>query len=189
MRLVAFSTVLLAGQAAFGSPPDVCSLTSTVTDAKLTLSIPDGQKSFRAGEVIPLDLSFTSTVDKRYRVRERNYDRRIPSVVETYCLEPEARDPLADYPASSAIAGNFGSMQQLSEKAFTVTAELNEWRQPGPGHYQLWVVTTRVLKETPDPPSLDSFRAGGGRVTVTLRSNAIAFEVIKTDPESRARQL
>jgi hypothetical protein len=43
MRLVAFITVLLAGEAAFWSPPDPCSLTSTVTDANLTLSIPDGR--------------------------------------------------------------------------------------------------------------------------------------------------
>jgi hypothetical protein len=41
MRRFALMTVLLATKAAFCSPPDTCSLTSTVTDAKLTLSVPD----------------------------------------------------------------------------------------------------------------------------------------------------
>jgi len=44
MRLVAFVAVLLAGcSLAAARPPDPCSLTSTVTDAKLTLSIPDSR--------------------------------------------------------------------------------------------------------------------------------------------------
>src|ERR1700719_3151587 len=97
MRPFAFITVLLAGKAAFCSPPDACSLTSTVTDAKLTLSIPDARTSFREGEIIPLVLSFTSTVDKRYQAVDRHYDRSGRLDIDTYCLEPEARDPLADY--------------------------------------------------------------------------------------------
>lgn len=53
-----------------------CSLTSsTVSDAKLTLSIPDGRKTLREGEIIPPVLSFTSTADKWHRAVVRNYDR------------------------------------------------------------------------------------------------------------------
>ena len=71
MRLVASITVLLAGTAAFCSPPDPCSLTSTVAHAKVTLTIPEGRTSFREGEIIPLVLSFTSTADKRYWAEDR----------------------------------------------------------------------------------------------------------------------
>jgi hypothetical protein len=98
MRLVAFITVLLTGcSLATARPPEPCSLTSTVTDAKLTLSIPDGRTSFREGEIIPLVLSFTSTADKRYRAVVRNYDRSGRLHLDSYCLEPKARDPLAEY--------------------------------------------------------------------------------------------
>src|SRR5204862_8306472 len=97
-RMVAFIAVLLAGfSVATARPPDPCSLTSTVTDAKLSVSIPDGRTSFREGEIIPLVLSFTSTVDKRYRAVDRHYDRSGRLNIDTYCLEPEARDPLAYY--------------------------------------------------------------------------------------------
>lgn len=185
MRRFAFITVLLAGKAAFCSPPDACSLTSMVTDAKLTLSIPDARTSFREGEIIPLVLSFTSTVDKRYRAVDRHYDRSGRLNIDTYCLEPEARDPLADYFSTVfSMGGGLGGEQQLSEKPFTATAELNEWRQPGPGHYRLWVVTNRVSGE---PSSLISLRVGG--VPMTLRSNTIEFDVIRADAESRAKQL
>jgi hypothetical protein len=182
MRVVAFITVLLAGKAAFCSPPDPCSLTSTVTDAKVTLTIPDGRTSFGEGEIIPLVLSFTSTVDKRYLAADRTGDRSGRLNIETYCLEPEARDPLADYFSTPPYSdgGGLGGAQQLSEKPFTATAELNEWRQPGPGHHRLWVVTHRVWGE---PIFL---RVG---VPVTLRSNTIEIDVIRADADSRAKQL
>ena len=180
MRRFALMTVLLATKAAFGLPPGACSLTSTVTDAKLTLSVADARTSYHEGEIIPLVLSFTSTGDKRYRATDRNYDRSGRLDIDTYCLDPEARDPLADH-IFGGLGGGIGGERQLSEKPFTATAELNEWRRPGPGHYRLWVVTNRV---SGDPSSLQS-----GRVPVTLRSNTIEFDVIRADAADSAQQL
>jgi hypothetical protein len=188
MRLVAFITVWFAGYSlAAARPPAPCSLPSTVTDAKLTLSVPDGRTSFREGEIIPLVLSFTSAVDKRYRASDRNYDRTGRLDLDTYCLEPEARDPLAGYfstPPFAGIAGGLGGEPQLSKEPIILTTELNEWRQLGPGHYRLYVVSPRVSGE---PSSLNSLRDGAERVT--LRSNTIEFDVIKGEAVSRARQL
>src|ERR1700760_4934577 len=98
MRLVAFITVLLmACSLAAARPREWCSSTSTVPDAKLALSIPDGRTSFREGEIIPLMLSLTATADKRYRASPATYDRRGRLDIDSYCLEPRARDPLAVY--------------------------------------------------------------------------------------------
>src|SRR5256884_70289 len=150
MRRVAAALVLLfAHTAALGSPTDPCSPTSTVTDARVSIAISDGRTSFREGEIIPLGLSFTSTADKRYWADNRNYDRSGRLSIETYCVEPDARDPLADYfRAGAFMGGGLGNTQQLSEKPFTATAELNEWRQPGPGHYRLYVVSYRVWRRS-----------------------------------------
>ena len=148
MRRVAAFAIVLAGTAVFAAPPDPSSLTSTAIDAKVTIALPDGRNSFREGEIIPLALSFTSTADKRYWADNRNYDRSGRLSIETYCVEPEARDPLADYFRVGAfMGGGLGNTQQLSENPFTATAELNEWRQPGPGHYRLYVVSCRVCPE------------------------------------------
>lgn len=184
LRLVAIA-LLFTGKAAFGFPPDPCALTSTVTDAKVTIAIPDGRSSFREGEIIPLALSFTSTAEKRYWAENRNYDRSGRLGLEAYCVEPEARDPLADYLRAGAfIGGGLGNTQQLSEKPFTATAELNEWRQPGPGNYRLYVVSYRVWRP-PDPGEATPY----DRVSLTLRSNTIEFEIAKADADWRDKQL
>ena len=185
MRQLAAIALLLVGRAAFGSPPDPCSLTSTEKDAQVTITIPDGRTSFREGEIIPLALSFTSTADKRYWADNRNYDRSGRLSIEAYCVEPEARDPLADYFRVGAfMGGGLGNTQQLSEKPFTATAELNEWRQPAPGRYRLYVVSYRVWRP-PDPGEATPY----GRVSPTLRSNTIEFEIIKADADWRDKQL
>jgi hypothetical protein len=96
-----------------------------------------------------------------------------------------ARDPLVDYfKTGTFMGGGLGSTQQLSEKPFTATTELNEWRQPEPGHYRLFVVSYRVWRP-PDPNEATPY----GRVAVTLRSNAIDFDVTKADADWRAEQL
>jgi hypothetical protein len=184
MRLTAI-VLLLASTSALGSPFDPCSLSSTAADAKVTIAVPDGRASFREDEIIPLVLSFTSTADKRYWADNRNYDRSGRLSMESYCLEPEARDPLADYFRTGfGPGGGLGNTQQLSEKPFIATAELNEWRQPKPGHYRLYVVSHRVWRP-PDPGEATPY----GRVALTLRSNAIEFEIVRAEADVHSKQL
>jgi hypothetical protein len=184
-RIAAATVLVIAGTAAFGLPPDPCSLISTVTDAEVHVAISNGRTSFREGEIIPLVLSFTSSADKRYWADNRNYDRSGRLDIETYCVEPAARDPLADYFRTGAfMGGGLGNEQQLSEKPFTATAELNEWRQPGPGHYQLYVVSHRVWRP-PDPNEPTPY----GRIGITLRSNTIEFDVTKADADWQTEHL
>jgi len=185
MRWIGMIGILLTSTAVFSSQAEPCSLTSTVRDNKVTITIPDGRKSFREGEIIPLALSFTSTADRRYWADNRNYDRSGRLDIETYCAEPAARDPLADYFSSGGfIGGGLGNEQQLSETPFTATADLNEWRQPGPGHYRLYVVSHRVWRP-PDPGEATPY----GRVSETLRSNVIEFDVTNADADWLAKQL
>jgi hypothetical protein len=185
MRQLVAIALLLVGRAAFGSPPDPCSLASAVKDVQVTITIPDGRTSFREGQIIPLAPSFTSTADKRYWADNRNYDRSGRLSVEAYRVEPEARDPLADYFRVGAfMGGGLGNTQQVSEKPFTATAELNEWRQPAPGHYRLYVVSYRVWRP-PDPGEATPY----DRVSPTLRSNTIDFEIIEADANWRDKQL
>jgi hypothetical protein len=185
MRRVAAIALFFVARVVFASPPDPCSLSSSVTDANVTIAISADSSTFREGQIIPVVLTFTSTADKRYWADNRNYDRSGRLGIEAYCLEPEARDPLADYfRAGVFMGGGLGNTQQLSQEPFTATAELNEWRDPGPGHYRLHVVSYRVWRP-PDPHEETPY----GRVELTLRSNTIEFDVISPDPDWRARQL
>ena len=74
--------------------------------------------------------------------------------------------------------------QQRSEKPFTATAELNEWRQPAPGHYRLYVVSYRVWRP-PDPGEATPY----GQVSPILRSNTIELEIVKADADWLDKQL
>src|SRR5689334_3505531 len=125
MRRIALFALVITSTIAFCLPPeDLCAKISTVSDAKLSVSISGSRTSFREGEIIPLLLSFTSTADKRYWADNRNYDRSGRLSVETYCVEPAARDPLADYFRTGMfMGGGLGSEQQLSKAPFTATAE------------------------------------------------------------------
>ena len=185
MRRIVALAILLIGTAARAASPDPCSLSSTVADSKVTIAIPDGRISFQEGEIIPLVLTFTSTADKRYWADDRRYDRSGRLNIEVYCIEPEAPDPLADYfRAGAFIGGGLGNTRQLSEAPFTATAELNEWRQPRAGRYQLHVVSCRVWR-LPDPGEATPY----GHVSVTLRSNTIEFEITKADAGWAEKQL
>ena len=185
MRYLALIPLFLLGPTTFASPPDPCSLTSTATDANVTITIADGRSTFREGEIIHLALSFTSTADKRYWVENRNYDRSGRLTIDSYCVEPDARDPLADYfRAGAFMGGGLGNEQQLSQEPFTATAELNEWRQPAPGHYRLHVISYRVWR----PPDLHE-DTPYGRVGLLLRSNTLEFDVLPPDKDWAAEQL
>lgn len=182
---VSIAVLLASGSAAFGSPPASCSLGSTVADAKITISTAGSRTSFHDGEIIPLVLSFTSPALRRYWVDNRSYDRTGRLNFEAYCLQPAAPDPLADYFAVGAfITGGLGSERQLSTKPFIATADLNEWRRLGPGHYRLFVVSSRVWRP-PEPGEATPY----DRVPVTLRSNTIEFDVTESDSKWSTEQL
>ncbi len=185
MRRLAALSLLLIARSALASPPDQCSLNSTAADARVTIALADGRSTFREGEIIHLVLSFTSTAEKRYWADNRNYDRSGRLGIEAYCVEPGARDPLADYfRAGAFMGGGLGNEQPLSQEPFTATAELNEWRQPAPGHYRLHVMSYRVWRP-PDPHEETPY----GRVGLTLRSNTIEFDVLPHDADLSAQQL
>ena len=185
MRPIIFVALLFVSTAMYSAVSDPCALTASIKDAGLQISIANGKSTFREGEIIPLILSFTSTAHKRYWADVRNYDRSGRLDIETYCVEPVARDPLTGYfQGGSFMGGGLGSQKQLSREPFTATAELNEWRQPGPGHYRLYVVSHRVWR----PPDVNE-ATPYGRVSETLRSNTIEFDVVKAYAEWRAKQL
>jgi hypothetical protein len=187
-HVLALIALSLAGASqAAAHPPDPCSSTSPTPtgDVQLRVSIPGGRTSFREGEIIPLALSFTSLGPERYRFLDQRSDRSGRFDGDAYCLAPEARDPLADYFSTvMSLGGGLSGQRRLSAEPFIVTAELNEWRQPRPGHYRLWVVSNRVSRE---PAALGSRQTP--EAPVLLRSNTIAFDVVAADAAGAALSL
>ncbi len=172
LRTVAFIVLLLA-KPIWAAENDPCAAASSASDVRLLLALKDKRAVFQEGEIIPLVLSFTSTAKNRYWADTRNYDRSGRLDTDRYCVEPEAPDPLASYfKFGMFIGGGLGGAHALDATPFVVQAELNEWRSPGPGHYRVYVVSSRIYR----PPDANE-QTAYGQIYETVRSNTVEFEV------------
>lgn len=158
------------------------------SDVTLHLTLVDGKTIYREGEIIPLNLAFTSASKEKYTASTRTYDRSGRLNMETFCVTPGiGRDPLDDYYGSGIwtafVAGGLsGGDQVLSLEPFVVREELNEWKALPPGSYTLRVASDRVGATRPKS-------AGAETKPVLVVSNDVPFEIIAATPEWQAEQL
>jgi hypothetical protein len=174
LLFVFFEPIIRAhGQENSTSPPaDVSFTISTKTDATV----------YHVGEIIPLELTFTSSSSKSYQINMAAYDRSGRMAYEEFALQPEAgwTDPLKDY--FSSFAGFFGggltTFKTLSNAPIVISLELNEWvRFDSPGHYSVRVTTHRVSRINRQSP--DTF-ANGGQALV---SNELELAIVPATRE------
>jgi hypothetical protein len=87
-------------------------------DSPVQLRLSTKSTSFYAGEVIPLELAFSSATPKRYQINNASYDRSGRMSREEFILEPKegTRNPLWLYFNSIRIfmAGGLFSVDFLS---------------------------------------------------------------------------
>jgi hypothetical protein len=162
LRWLGGSTLLLvccfSGQemGAQEAPASCNSVVSGPTDVTLALSLKGGQTVYHEGEIIALDLAFTSSSRNRF-LNLRQHDRSGRLDEDLFCLTPEARDPLEDYFYSGIYTSWFGGGLsappiELSAVPHRINEDLNEWKSPPPGSYTLFVLSYRIeapLLKTP----------------------------------------
>jgi hypothetical protein len=159
-----------------------------VSDVNLQLSLKDGKTTYQEGEIIPLNLAFTSDSKGKYTASTRLGDRSGRLNMEAFCVTPDAgRDPLEDYYGSgiwtSFVGGGLGGPDRLlSGVPLVIEEELNEWETLPPGRYTLHVVSNRV--EAPHSKS-----SGSVISFVFVVSNPVSFQVVAATPEWQAAQL
>jgi hypothetical protein len=94
---------------------------------------------FQMGEVIPIELSFTSSVAKRYHINMARSDRSGRMHWEEFRVRPQegARDPLQINFAFGALGGGLTTIRLLGPEPESVKLTLNEWvRFDRPGAYR-----------------------------------------------------
>ena len=141
-------------------------------DVTFAISFPGSRAEFHVGERVPVELSLSSSVPNTYELNTRSYDRSGRLGLEQFHMHPDGRDPLQRYFAEGGfMGGGLGGLDALTEQPWTLREDLNEWVVPDrPGHYTLYLTTTRVL------------RVGGSKVQlVELRSNELAFDLVAAD--------
>jgi hypothetical protein len=129
--------------------------------------------TFRMGEVIPLELCFTSRLPQHYQINTARYSNRDMEGV-TFEVTPQegVRDPLETYVLFGGTAGSMlMGFQYLSLQPVIVKVELNEYlRFDRPGTYQVQAASTRVSG-------------------TNLTSNQITLDIVAADPQWQQREL
>ena len=141
------------------------------------------QKTFRMGEVIPIDLTFSSTAKERWQIDGGLHDRSGRMSEDTYRLDPAdgAHDPLEGYFEGGIFGGGLRQMPILTDKPHVMHFDLNEWQRiDRPGKYRLYVSSFRLTDQSQKPEQ---------RRTVAAASNILEFEVLPPDEKWQREQL
>ncbi len=158
---------------------------SLSSDLKLTVRGRGNQSTFQIGEVIPLELLFTSSTPDKYRLDTRIGDRSGRQNMESFEIEPMSgwNDPLSLYFRSygAFIGGGLGGEKTLSAEPAVVEIEMNEWvRFKNPGQYRIVVKSKRVSKLEPAP---------GVRGEAGIASNELLLTIVPAKEEWQLRTL
>ena len=153
-----------------------------------TVRLKDKQTQFHQGEVIRLELSFSSPTARTFILDNAGYDRSGRLEIDTFVVDHRQGtvDPLYDYfhsGLSGFMGGGLRGMPELSNKPEVVTAELNEWmRFDQAGHYRLYVVSGRVGRKL---NADDLF----GNHSSAVVSNMVEFDILPGDDKWENQKL
>jgi hypothetical protein len=176
MRTLA-SLVVIALLLLFSSSSAQNTVASSPSDPQLTVTTRDNQTTFHIGEIIPLDLAFTSSTPNAYQLDMATYDRSGRLNEDQFVVDPSngSDDPLQLYfrAYKGFMMGGLRGFKGLSTTPATIHANLNEWvRFKAPGQYRLTVISRRVSKV-----GSNEF----GNLTVT--SNSVTMTILPATKE------
>lgn len=169
---------VLQAQRAPGSPPDL----------RFEIHTRNDQDTFRIGEVIPLELRFSSTSKQKHELDMATYDRSGRLNSEKFDVQPRTgwTDPLRIYfrAYKAFVGGGVRGSHTLSAKPTIIELELNEWvRFEQPGQYHISVVSSRLGAAT-GPSSFSAPRQSG-----IAASNELELTIIAAEPLRQAQTL
>ena len=147
----------------------------------VTLHISTSKTTFYVGEVIPIDLNFSSSFPHRYLLNLASYDRSGRMNYDKFTVTPDTgwTDPLRSYFNSFAgfLGGGLSNSEFLSEKPAKISLQLNEWIQfTAPGKYSVTVESSRVGEY-----STNTANPSGEGTFVT--SDTLFFTIVPATPE------
>ena len=156
-------------------------------DSVVQLRVSAKSTTFYEGEIIPLDLAFSSTTPKRYYFNNASYDRSGRMNYEEFAVEPKdgTRDPVLLYFNSIRffMGGGLRGGDFLSATPTNIRLNLNEWVSlERPGTYRLRIVSHRVSDHAANDNPF-------GGEPVPVQSNSIALRIVAPDAGWQAAQL
>jgi hypothetical protein len=167
---------MVCGELIYAEERPEASKVSSESGPQLHLSV--AQTKFRGGELIPLELEFTSATPDRYQVNLATYDRSGRMSYDQFLLDPKegTSDPLELYfnSAWGFLGGGLTGFKFLSTSPTPIHLDLNEWvRFDRPGTYRLTVISRRV-----SDTRAASYPQNAG---MDVKSNPIELKIIAAD--------
>jgi hypothetical protein len=149
----------------------------------LTVRIAGDHHQFRPGEIVPIELEFSSGIPHRFVVDGATGDRSGRLTIDQFHIDPidAVTDPMLDYfaPMNGIAGGGFRMKGVLGDRPFIVRLDLNDWfRLDRPGVFHLLVHSRRVSDD-----------AETTRAIVPVDSNSVSFEVVPRDAAWEATEL
>lgn len=156
-------------------------------DSAVQLRVSTNSSTFYEGEVIPLDLAFSSTTPERYYFNNASYDRSGRMNHEEFIVEPKdgTQDPLQLYFNSigAFMGGGLSGGDFLSATPTNVHLNVNEWVSlKRPGTYRIRIVSHRVT----DRATNENPYSGEA---LEVQSNSIELKIVAPDASWQAAQL
>jgi len=168
------------------SPRDQQHPKSEKTPSAPQLRLSSNASTYQQGELIQLELAFTSKTPKRYKLNLASYDRGGRMFYEGFDIDPAAgtTDPLLAYfkSAGPIFGGGLTNFEFLSEKPIIIPLDLNEWvRFDKPGKYRITVWSGRVSDMTIGDKDYGA--------PARIKSNTIELQILAPDPAWQQAQL
>jgi hypothetical protein len=154
-----------------------------------TVRLKAGKTQFYQGELITIEMLFSSKLPDQYSLYGGTYDGSGRFETDGFHVDPAngVADPTAEYFRSARSFSMGGGLSPgpitLSEKPYIVERDLNELvRFDQPGHYRLYVTNSRVAKTVSQGRSkkVESLPA---------TSNTIDFEILRPNPKWEKQQI
>ena len=146
-------------------------------DLTFVLRLTGGKKQYYPGQVIPIELEFSSSRPDTYQVNTATYDRSGRLGIDGFHLSNRVgvEDPMREYFSllTGFIGGGIHGTPVLQQKLVTIHLELNEWfRFDQPGHFRLYLTTARVTRRC---------TAKTGSCPAPVASNIVEFDILPED--------
>jgi len=159
-------------------------------DVSFTIKFKNEQTKFRQGEIIPVELKFTSSTPDRYNFLNRTYDRSGRLHLDGFVIDQKEKtfDPLYDYfyRGGPFMSGGIYSVPTLDSAPQIINYELNEFLSfKEAGKYRLYIASPRVsLKKEGKNDYSTALRGDSTSVT----SNILEFEILPADEKWQAEK-
>lgn len=156
-------------------------------DVSFTIKFKNEQTKFRQGEIISIELKFTTSIPNFYNFLNRTYDRSGRLHLDGFVIDKKENtfDPLYDYFHRGRLfmSGGLFSVPTLGSTPQIINYELNEFLSfKEAGKYRLYIASPRVSLKKEEKTDLST--AFGGR-SISLLSNIIEFEILPADEKWR----